>query len=363
MISEHMAKRSNRLILKIPLSSNNDVLNVGETHTIPFWIRAPHEKGIHSLDLLFYYENTDLKSVIKHRLCRHTWHFTVLDSIQISAIASRSLLFKDISPTLNLIICIKNASQVHDLITNEILLSTVLFESDAWSVFISSVLSTNIKLQSQEMFHLMLKLKKKDKNESKFSNVSLTQENECIESDANYPYINFIQRKDIPSLDINENITEVQQQTQRLLQNEEQKSLFATMALNSTLILKWRAKIIENGIITRQAIGQHHLDIQYLNKTYKYPKEIQVESNEYSGRLKIFGPDRNVLDSSAVTNKEQASETEFLKNIISFSLSHDREITHNFNQNRLCFIPVIMYIQNHLESQIDIKINTIGTSR
>ncbi|OAD58182.1 Trafficking protein particle complex subunit 8 [Eufriesea mexicana] len=358
----YMVKRSNRLVLKIPLSSSNDILTVGETHIIPFWIQAPYEKGIHCLDLLFYYENIDTKSMIKHRLCRHTWHFTVFDSIQISAIASRSILFKNVSPTLNLITCIKNANKINDVITNEILLSNVVFQSDKWCVFSSSILSTNIKIQTQEMFHLILKLRKKNVDESTFSDVSLTPEND-IESDMNYPYINFIQRKDIPSLDVNENVAEIQQQSQRLPQNMEQKSLSTTMTLNSTLILKWRAKIIENGIITRQAIGQHHLDIQYLNKTYKHPKEIQVDSNEYAGRLKIFGPDRNILDSLAVTNKEQASETEFLKNIISFSLSHDREITHNFNQNRLCFIPVIMYIQNHLESQIDIKINTIGTSR
>ncbi|XP_031370043.1 trafficking protein particle complex subunit 8 isoform X2 [Apis dorsata] len=358
---KHMTKRNNRLILKIPLSSNNNILNIGETHTIPFWIRAPHEKGIHYLDLLFYYENIDPKSMMKYRLCRHTWHFTVLDSIQISSIASRSTLFKDISPTLNLIICIKNANQIHDLITNEILLYKVLFQSDTWSIFDLSILSTNIKIQTQEVFHLMLKLKKKKQNESKFSDISLTQENDYIESDISYPYIDFIRRKDIPSLDINENVTEIQQ-CQRLSQSIEQKSLFATMTLNSTLILKWRAKIIKNGIITKQAIGQHHLDIQYLNKTYKHPKEVQIESNEDAGRLKIFGPDRNIFDSLAVINKEQASESEFLKNIISFSLNHDREIKHNFHQNRLCFLPVIMYIQNHLESKIDIKINTIGTS-
>ncbi|KOC70233.1 Trafficking protein particle complex subunit 8 [Habropoda laboriosa] len=347
---------------KIPLPSNNDTLNIGETYTIPFWIRAPHEKGIHRLDLLFYYENIDSKCTIRYRLCRHTWHFTVLDSIQINAIASRSVLLKDVSPTLNLIVCIKNANQVHDPIMNEILLSKVLFKSNTWSVFSSSVLSTDIKIQPQEMFHLMLKLRNKSESESKFSDVSLTQESECIESDVRYPYINFIQRKDIPSLDINENVAEIQQQSQRLPQNVEYTSLSATMTLNSTLILKWRAKIIENGVITRRAIGQHHLDIEYLNKTYKHPKEIQIESNEYAGRLKIFGPDRNIPDSLAVTNKEQALETEFLKNIISFSLSHARQITHNFGQRRLCFVPVIMYIQNHLESQIDIKINTIGTS-
>ncbi|XP_029042782.1 trafficking protein particle complex subunit 8 [Osmia bicornis bicornis] len=357
---EHTVKRSNRLVIKVPLSS--DVLNVGETHTIPLWIRAPDEKGNHRLDLLFYYENIDSKSIIKHRVCRHSWHFTVLDSIQISAITSRSILLKDVSPTLNLIVCIKNANQVHDPVMNEILLSKVLFQSVTWSVFSSSVLSTDIKIQPQEMFHLMLKLRKKNEGELKFSEVSLTQKNDSMESNGNYPYISFIQRRDIPSLDINENLTEMQQQSQRLPQNVEQSPLSVTMTLNSTLILKWRAKIIEGGIITRQAIGQHHLAIEYLDKTYKHPKEIQVETNEYGGRLKIFGPDKNILDYMAVTLKDQQLETEFLKNIISFSFSHARQITHNFNKSQLCFVPVIMYIQNHSESQIDIKVSTIGTT-
>ncbi|XP_076164861.1 trafficking protein particle complex subunit 8 homolog l(3)76BDm isoform X3 [Ptiloglossa arizonensis] len=362
VISEHTGKKSNKLIMKIPLTPNNDTLNVGETCIIPLWICAPHRKGTHRLDLLFYYENIDSKSMIKHRLCRHTWHFTVFDSIHISAVASRSILFKDISPTLNLILCIKNANHVYDSIMNEIMMSKVLLESDTWSVFNSSVLPTDIKIQPQEMFHLMLKLRKKSENESIFSDVSLTQEIDSLTSNMDYPYISFIQRRHIASLDVNENLSEMQQQFQRLPQNVESSPLSVTMSLNSTLILKWRAKVLEGGIITRQAIGQHHLDLKYLNKTYKHPKEIQIEPSEYGGRLKIFGPDKNIPNSLAVTNKEQILETEFLKNTISFSLSHARQITHNFNRSRLCFVPVIMYIQNHLESQIDIKVTTIGTS-
>ncbi|XP_076665916.1 trafficking protein particle complex subunit 8 homolog l(3)76BDm isoform X1 [Andrena cerasifolii] len=359
---EHVTKKSNKLVTKIPLPSNRDILNIKETHTIPLWIRAPHEKGAHRLDLLFYYENSDPKSMIKHRLCRHTWHFTVLDSIQISAIASRSVLFKDVSPTLNLIVCVKNANLVHESITNEIMLTNVSFQSNTWSVFSSSVLPTDIKIQPQEMFHLMLKLRKKAESESIFSDVSLTGEADSATSSVDYPYISFIQRRNITSLDMNENFSEMQLQFQRSSQNVEQLASSVTMTLNSTLIIRWRGKVVEGGIVIRQAIGQHHLDIEYLNKIYKHPKEIQVESSEYGGRLKIFGPDKNVLDSLAVTTKEQILETEFMKNIISFSLCHARQITHNFNQSRLCFVPVIMYIQNHLESQIDVKVNTIGTS-
>ncbi|XP_012154048.1 trafficking protein particle complex subunit 8 homolog l(3)76BDm isoform X2 [Megachile rotundata] len=214
---DHVAKKSNRLIIKIPLPS--DTLNVGETHTIPVWIRAPDEKGNHRLDLLFYYENVDSKTMIKHRLCRHSWHFTALDSIHITAIASRSILFKDVLPTLNLIVCIKNANQIHDPVMNEILLTKVLFQSDLWSIFSSSVLPTDIKIQPQEMFHLMLKLRKKNDDELVLSTVSLIQESDCTESNEKYPYNSFIQRRNIPSLDVNENLTELQQQSQRLPQN------------------------------------------------------------------------------------------------------------------------------------------------
>ncbi|XP_031831201.1 trafficking protein particle complex subunit 8 homolog l(3)76BDm [Nomia melanderi] len=360
-VQEHSVKK-NKLTTKISLPFDNDTLNVGEFCTIPLWIRAPHEKGNHRLDLLFYYENVDPKSVVRHRLCRHTWHFMVLDSIQISAVASRSVLFKNVSPTLNLIVCVKNANHVHDSIMNEIILSKVLFQSDMWSVFSSSVLPSDIKIEPQEVFHLMLKLRKKSEGESVFSHVSLTQETNSTTLDVNYPYISFIQRRHIPPLDVNENSVEMQQQFQRLSQNIEQSHLSTAVSLHSTLILQWQAKVVEGGTISRQAIGQHHLDLEYLNKTYKHPKEIQVEPNEYGARLKIFGPDKNVPDWLTVTSKEQLLETEFLKNVVSFSLSHDRQITHNFNQNRLCFVPVMMYIQNHLESQIDIKVNTIGTS-
>ncbi|XP_076281323.1 trafficking protein particle complex subunit 8 homolog l(3)76BDm [Lasioglossum baleicum] len=361
-IQEHTTKKNNKLITKISLPSESNILNVGETCTIPLWIQAPHEKGNHRLDLLFYYENVDSKSVVKHRLCRHTWHFTVLDSIQISAVASRSVLFKDTSPTLNVIVSVKNTNRIHDSFMNEITLSKILFQSGTWSVFSSSVAPSNIKIQPQEMFHLMLKLKKKCEGESTFSYVSLTQENDNTMLDSNYPYISFIQRRHIPSLDVNENTIEMQQHFQRSSQTAEQTSLSAAVTLNSTLILKWQATVVEGGTVSRQVFGQHHLDLEYLNKTYKHPKEIQIEPSEYETRLKIFGPDKNVPDSLTMTSKEQVLETEYLKNVISFQLSHTRQITHNFNQNRLCFVPVIMYIQNHLESQISVKVNTIGTS-
>lgn len=355
-------KKNSRSVTKIVLpASENGVLNIGKTHELPLWVQAPHEKGTHRLDLLFYYESVEAKAALKHRLCRHTWQLTVLDSIQISAVASRSGLFKDDSPTLNLIMSIKNTNQVHDPSINEIMLSKMSLQSTLWFAFRPSVLPSSIRVQPQEVFHLMLKLKKKTDNESVISDVSLTADDSDATSIDDYPFVNFVQRRHIQPLDVNESASDVQQfQSQ---QNVEHNPISDTMALNSTLIVRWCANVTESGVVTRRAFGQHHLELEYLNKTYKHPKEPRITRNEYGARLRIFGPERNVPNVVVAPVKDPTWETECLKSLITFSLSHARQLVHNFQQNRLCIIPVAVYLQNHSEISVDVKISTIGTSR
>ncbi|XP_014485657.1 PREDICTED: trafficking protein particle complex subunit 8 [Dinoponera quadriceps] len=352
-------RRNSRSVTKIALpGSKNGVLSVGETHETPLWVQAPHEKGTHRLDLLFYYESVETKAALKHRLCRHTWQLTVLDSIQISAVASRSGLFKDDSPTLNLIMSVKNTNQVHDPSINEIMLSKVSLQSALWLAFRSSVLPSSIRVQPQEVFHLMLKLKRKADSEPAISDVSLTDGDAASIDD--YPFVNFVQRRHIQPLDVNESASDVQQfQSQ---QNAEHSPVSDTMALRSTLIVRWCANVTESGVVTRRAFGQHHLELEYLNKTYKHPKEPRIARNEYGARLRIFGPERNVPNVVTAPVKDPAWEAECLKSLITFSLSHARQLAHNFQQNRLCIVPVTMYLQNHSEMPVDVKISTIGTS-
>lgn len=362
MLADLVAKKSNKSVTKVKLpASKNGVLNVGETHKMPLWVQAPHVKGTHRLDLLFYYESVESKTASKHRLCRHTWQLTVLDSIQITAITARSGLFKDDSPTLNLIMSVKNTNQVHDPSINEIILSEVSLQSVVWSAFHSSVLPPSVKVQPQEVFHLMLKLRKKKADvESSISDVSLTPSEDRSLLDG-YPFINFVRRRYIQPLDVNEGASDAQQFSSQ--QNAERNSVSEVVALNSTLIVKWCANVTESGVITRMAVGQHHLELEHLNKTYKHPKEPRTERNEYGARLKVFGPDRNVSNAVTVPLKDPVWEAEYLKSLISFSLSHQRQVTHDFQRSRLCIVPVTMYLQNHSEVRVDVKISTIGTSR
>lgn len=362
IFSDPTIKKSSKSISKVILpSSKNNMLNVGETHKMPLWLQAPHEKGTHRLDLLFYYESVDSKIIPKHRLCRHTWQLKVLDSIQITAVVARSGLSKNDSPTLNLIMSIKNMVQGYDGCVNEIMLFKVLFQSAIWTVFHSSVLPQDIKIKPQEMFHLMLKLRKKADTASNMSEVLLTSDVDDTALIEDYPCINFVQRRHIQPLDVNENSNDMQQyQTQ---QNAE-RNLLSDTILNSMIIIRWCANVIENDEKnTRKVMGQHHLELQYLNKTYKHPKESQISRNEYGVRLKVFGPERNVPNIMTTPMTDSVLEAECLKSVISFSLIHKRQIIHNFQRNRLCIVPVTMYLQNHSKMQVDVKINTIGTNR
>ncbi|XP_077272464.1 trafficking protein particle complex subunit 8 homolog l(3)76BDm [Temnothorax americanus] len=358
------ARKSSRSVTKVILPvSKNGVLNVGETHKMPLWVQAPHVKGTHRLDLLFYYESIDAKTASKHRLCRHTWQLTVLDSIQITAVATRSGLFKDDSPTLNLIMSVKNTNQVHDPSINEIILSEVSLQSAVWSAFPSSVLPPSVKVQPQEVFHLMLKLKKKKKKadgNATISDVSLTPNEDDKTLRDSSPFISFVQRRYIQPLDVTESASDMQQFHAQ--QNAERNSMSNIIALTSTLIVKWCANVTESGVITRRAVGQHHLELEHLNKQYKHPKEPRTERNDDGARLKVFGPDRNVSNIVTVPLKDLAWEAEYLKSLISFSLAHQRQVTHDFQRSRLCIVPVTMYLQNHSEARVDVKISTIGTS-
>ncbi|XP_012252846.2 trafficking protein particle complex subunit 8 isoform X2 [Athalia rosae] len=348
------------LVTKIHLPpSTNGNLNVGETYKMPLWVRAPHKKGSHQLDLLFYYENARPKSTPKYRLSRHTWQLTVLDSLQISATVRRSAVTNESLSTLNLIVQVKNTNQVHDPFMNEIALTKVSLKSNSWELTDSTGLPLDMQIQPQEISHFFLKLRKRKEDTPDFSEVSLTTE-KSSESVTDSPYIDFVQRRKIKPLNWYESQSEMQHQQQ--VQLPEKSPFEYSMRVDFTIILRWRASIMEAGSLTRHAIGQHHVDLEILNKMYKHPDEVKVQHDLYGGHLRIFGPDRNVPDSTTVVKKDDFTELELQQNLVTYALHHLRQAAHNFKRSQLCILPVELRLQNNSGSELDVQINTIGTS-
>ncbi|XP_015112086.1 trafficking protein particle complex subunit 8 [Diachasma alloeum] len=338
-------------VTKIVLpSSSGGVIGINQEFTVPLWIRAPHKKGNHRLDLLFYYENEDVKGVPRYRLCRHTWQLTVLDSIHIKAIVRQSAVTSDEALTSNLVIQVKNANQVHDPFMQDIELTKISLRSDAWWLSESLVKTFPHQIKPQETCHLVLKLCRRD-HDDYFSSVSL--------GDAGEPgmeglYEGFVRRQQMKGCtDSNQN---------HVKGTEGNLEVFDGGRAGATMIVRWRARIMEGKTVARVAIGHHHVDMRYLNKLYKHPEEVvQPEQREYSSRLKIFGPDRNVPDSNSEGKAEGDQETT-LANALSFSLSHEKNLAHDFGKERVFVVPVLLHVQNNSRSRVDVRVNTLGTS-
>lgn len=318
------------------------------------WVCAPHKKGSHQLDLLFYYENCNKKSTPKYRLSLHCWHLTILDSIKTSAIARRSAISNDDFSALNLIVNIKNSNQLNDPFTYNIELADIALQSKFWTLL--KTINSNqeeTKVQPQESYHFLFKLsKKEDLLSEQLSHVILAKLKEDLGK--NVPYASFIKKRHIKALN--------QQTNQQQSSQTEADPISSTMKVDLVLILKWRAKITESGTLVRNAIGQHYVDVNYLNKYCHHPYEKPPESIETTGRLKIFGPDANLPDPQNSVKKDQYSKTEYQKNFVWFSLEHPKKISHNFEESRICVVPVLVNLQNNSQIKIDVKLGTIGTS-
>ncbi|CAD6238371.1 GSCOCG00008450001-RA-CDS [Cotesia congregata] len=322
---------------------------VGESLKVPLWIRAPAEKGSHRLDLLFYYENPRGKSVPRYRVSRHSWQLQVSNSVEIKTIVRPSAVTKDNLPTMNLVVQVKNSNQSHEPLRNEVTLTKMSLKSESWKLVAPAVDSFKYKIQPQETCHLLLKLSRRFNDESVWSDVSLSESDGT--SIANTPYAEFVEKRFSSQ--------EAGESNQILGFNS---PLVDTVKLGATMILRWRAKVMEGETVVRETTGQHHVDLELVNKMYKHPEDALTEPSEYSTRLKIFGPDRNIPDSNSVVKKDAVDESELQKNVITYSLGHSREIEHEFERNQICIVPVTLNLQNNSQSKVYVQIKTIGTS-
>ncbi|KAG8041820.1 hypothetical protein G9C98_007124 [Cotesia typhae] len=303
--NNNLVKEKNNCVTRIVPGSKE--ISVGETLKVPLWIKAPAEKGNHRLDLLFYYENPQAKSTPRYRVSRHTWQLQVANSVEIKTIVRPSAVTKNNLPTMNLVVQVKNSNHSHEAFRNEITLTKMSLKSESWKLVDPVVDSFKYRIQPQETCHLLLKLSRRFNDESVWSDVALSEVDG--KSIANSPYAEFVEKRN----SILESGETNQSQNQILGGNS---PLVDTVKLGATMILRWRAKVIQGETVVRETTGQHHVDLELVNKMYKHPEDALTEPSEYSTRLKIFGPDRNIPDSNSVVKKDAVDESELQKNVI-----------------------------------------------
>ncbi|KAJ1524202.1 hypothetical protein ONE63_010723 [Megalurothrips usitatus] len=315
--------------------------------SLTMWLRAPDSPGPAALKMLFYLDSGNNSSLPKYRLVRHYWPITVLESVQFSAEASRSQAL-NAQEMLNINTRITNTNKVQDLLLTKVSLLQVSLASRLW---VLGNLPINLPqqdtvLSSQESVQFLLRASRCSQgDDTTFSDKALSMAmTEPVEPCANRPYRDFLQR--IPDWGSSS-------------ANSADKSSVteAALTINVTLVLKWKAAVMDSGGAVRSAFGQTHLTLTRLNKRVACPPLTQSSVEKGSVVLRVFGPDRNVPSESDIIASKGALSLETMQQLVTYSLKHPAHISHDFNRQRLCIVDVQLILHNCCDSSIVAKVS------
>lgn len=302
-------------------------------------VRAPDVKGSSILHLLFYYESAlQDQHRPRYRLVRHSWPMSVYESLQVTAIATRSCSTCHKNETLNIRLRVKNNNQIQDPLLTEISIQQVSLYSQNWYLSQQAFSPKELRLEAQEVAHFVMQANRTNSNkDQEISTIFLTKEESSLQ-----PSKDFLIR-------CSNNVD-----TQDELSNPFHKELESAILLNSTLILMWKGEVTENGGCKRVAEGQHHVQIERLDEQTTWPPDPLVPSFvQPTNTLKIFGSD--------LTTSSLASNSAVIKQwLLTFSLIHPRTVNHDFSISRVCTIAVKVVVQNCCESSVSVKVEARG---
>ncbi|XP_049881251.1 trafficking protein particle complex subunit 8 [Pectinophora gossypiella] len=274
-----------------------------------------------ALQLLAYYETGSRAR--PYRLLRHVFRFRVTEAVELSVTPRRGLRSVDgaAMETMNIATEVKN---VHNGKEDEILLEILeaFLLSRQWTLTgLTAARNKDDPLKAHERLHLIFKARRiletlpEGKIES--SRVQVAKDPSCV-TDANVPpYSKFIVEYKPSYLDTAEpNI-------------QDKKS---TGLIQSMLVLRWK---VTNKTRSKTAFGQHCLWLDCLTK---------VESREREYSL-IETPALQLDDYDSKTDISDAKKKN-KDNVVVFRLEHSNFISHNFNQRKLCLVPITINIVN-----------------
>ncbi|KAK6642613.1 hypothetical protein RUM43_004115 [Polyplax serrata] len=310
----------------------NDTLLSGQEMFVSLWVRAPDRNGPNTIDLLFYYENAESDPGLGHRISRCSIKIYVHQSIQFSAAASRSTLCEN-KDTMNINVTVQNLNETSDPIATEISLAQISLASPKWTLHEKAIFSTEMKLKSQERYYLLIRAIRSSSEDKSVTNVCF--DDKSLPSGSEQPFYDFYKWDAL---------------------NEKEKENSMDL-FNLPLYLRWVAKIICSNSKPRFVIGQSFVCLNQLGITKFWPLEsrddtLKTDSGE---TLKIFGPERPLKP-----NKKGLKSVQ-LENALSYSLLHERNVTHSFRQSRICCVSMKLMLRNCVDFPVRVVVNSPGS--
>ncbi|KAF7286967.1 hypothetical protein GWI33_002813 [Rhynchophorus ferrugineus] len=317
-LREKLARKNHIITLPLP----NNQLENGQNISFDIWLRAPHQKGPASIDLLTYYENINPKSTPKYRLIRHSWNLSVQESISID-VSPQTSYNSTTEEELALALKATNLNKITNAISTEITLLKVCLLSNNWVLTKDMVTPQYIILNSQESAHILTKAKRDVRENSQYSYISLTTDKISI------PYLttallSFARKSDKALLNVFESAQEFRK------------------IKDGSLILEWKALVYD--ALNRRVVNGHTC--------------IPIEVNRSDMmQLERFISNSMVDLNSAVDTADRAVER--AQSQVFYNLLHPSIVKHNFKITKSCVVPVTLVLHSIVKNAIQVTVNTV----
>lgn len=340
-------------VMDIPLP--NRTLQPKNTVSVPAWVRGNDIGGVHDVHFMFYYEPVTTNTPkVRHRLQRHTAVINTLESLSVRSVARRANSAHQNSAAQGscVISCeMENISQVQTnrAYVKEIQVNQVSCASDLWSIkYLNSQDKSDITVGCRETMHLCLKATKSASNLDSvlgkqsviFSDVSFSDQQI---SSAMTPCADFFLRS--------KSHNNVEDSTQNKVENRGEKNfsdLNCAIQLGMTLIILWKACVIAEDGEVQIKVGQHHVIIKKIDTIFtSYPFFIIPTEKPPVRFTKTWEEQENPRPEAEVTTQ-----------MVDINFSHQAQVPHNFQNNKLAIVPVTLLLRNCTKTSLDILVDT-----
>ncbi|XP_043984891.1 trafficking protein particle complex subunit 8 [Gambusia affinis] len=345
-------------VTEIPIQGST--LQPGQSVQLPLWLRGPDQEGVHEINFLFYYENTEKGLKISHRVLRHTVFICASRSLSVQASACRSsasphrsLDDKGSGGTL-VFIDVENVNASENGV-REFHIVQVSSSSQHWRLhkYINPCNNYDCRLSSRERAKLCFKAMRCKPHEGsdsarEYTFADLNLGNERIMSSST-PCGDFFFRCRQSSVLEQVNSTPRNSRSQGSGHTDNTASDITSIAkkcneLDLSIIVIWKAYVVEDN---KQLIleGQLHVALQTIGKEASslIPKEETQEMMLL--RFKSELPPPVILPYPELTQ------------LIRTNLCYPETFTHHFVKESLCLVPVTLTLSNCSLVQIDVIID------
>lgn len=124
--------------------------------------------------------------------------------------------------------------------------------------------------------------------------------------------------------------------------------LKCAIQIGLTLVIIWKAFVINDTGEVQIRVGQHHVHIEKIDTIF----------TSYPIKIKPDPPPLKFIKTEEDEDENKKLDAEVTTQLVDISFSHKSNITHNFRSSRVCIVPVVVMLHNCSKVPVEVLIDT-----